>query len=873
MLRIVILGRDELIGWERQRSLHPPVAIAAVVRGGARAGPDRRGRGARAGVAARGWRWLSRLLVAFALLLPGLLPGVHAQVPVGVGFVDALRYDANGHRLYAAGWAASEHANVFISNVVIAVDGQRVYRGRFQQLERPDVVQATGHRDWLLSGWQIEVTLPGGIGAGRHAVDVRFLLTSGEEFKLGAAPAAQAIDIPWRRMPSGRAVAVAAIAVLLPLLVFGSADRLAGWARGRAPAAAVFAASVAASFLLLVATGITGSSLQLALQGSPITRDDAIHWAGAPREIRSDEWRVLTPMAIGQFNHQPRFPVINRNVGIDGQNMLVIGMTGVPVAHISALAKPATWGFFAFDLRRALAWDWWFPFFGCFAALWLLLMRLARIDWRVAAVLAIGVSAAPYSIAYSGWPAYAVAFAAFAVVCAGAALRERRSLVAMLAGVLLGLSAAGFVLVLYPAWQVGLAYLLGPVALAAFLSDRRGLSFDGPQLAAVAIALIVSSALLFAWWSDARDAIAAIGATVYPGQRTSVVGGDIDPWFLIKGLMSPVTMYTNSNLMNQSDAGSFVYVLLPLTVAIVFGWTAARRIDAVSAVILAFVAVALTYMYVGFYPALAERSLWGRTISFRLDLALGLAQALLLARLIAAQRDLESGAGRWANRVAIVTAGATSLAAAATFRLLPAQLADMISPAIVVLSCAALGVVAYLLLTRRAVTAVAIHGAWMVATALPFNPIGQAPTELVMAPGLDRVATGDRQRIAIVGEHTWMVTAVAAGQPVVNTVMYYPQQSLWKRLDPAGEQRSVYNRYQHLLIEPGELPAAGHSFRIESQRPDAVRLTVDAQRFDFRLLGASGVLAPERFAAALGGNATLEREAGQDGWVLFRVAR
>ena len=33
-------------------------------------------------------------------------------------------------------------------------------------------------------------------------------------------------------------------------------------------------------------------------------------------------------------------------------------LTGVPVAHASALAKPATWGFFAFDLRRALAWAW-----------------------------------------------------------------------------------------------------------------------------------------------------------------------------------------------------------------------------------------------------------------------------------------------------------------------------------------------------------------------------------------------------------------------------------------------------------------------------------------------------------------------------------
>jgi len=815
--------------------------------------------------------------IALAFLFTAVVQSALAQTSAGSGFVDVLRYDPAERQLYIGGWAAPEHGSVFASNVSISVGGKQIYRGRFQQLERPDVVTSTGRRDWLASGWQVDVSIPRSIAAGTHAVEVRFILTNGDEFKVSAAPTAQSIEIPPQRMPSRRALAIVAVAVLLPLLLFVSADGLSRTAKSKASAEILFGASVVLSFLLLVAAGVTGSSLRLALAVSPVTTDDAVHWAGKAREIRADEWRVLTPMAIGQFNHDPPLPIINRNVGIDGQNMLVIGMTGVPVAHVSALAKPATWGFFLLDLRRALAWHWWFPFFGCFAALWLLLMRTFRIGWRIAAVLAVSVAAAPYSVVFSGWPAYAVFFPTLAIVAADCALRARRMLVAVLYGALSGLSVAGFALLLYPAWQISLAYLLAPFAIAAFIGHRRELAFGRAQIAAAAVAVVVAALLLAAWWLAARDAIAAIAATVYPGQRATVVGGDIDPWFLIKGLLSPVTMYADSSLMNQSDAGSFIFLLLPLAVGVVLTSIIARRVDAVAAVLLAFVAVALVYMYVGFDTRVAEYTLWGRVIPLRLDLAMGLAQVLLLAWLIGGAQKVRLEALGWTRGVAAITALAVALSSAMMFRLLPAQIAAMISPAIVVLSCIALGVVSYLLLSQRFVAAVGIYGIWMVGTALPFNPVGQAPTAVAAATGWSRAVAAeaapiDLRRVAIIGEHSWTVTVVAAGQPAVNTVMYYPQASLWNNLDPSGEHRKLYNRYQHLLFETSPLPP-GPAHQIDSQRLDAVRVTLDPQRFDFRLLSAGGVLISERTAAALVSNPTLQREAGRDGWVLYRVVR
>src|SRR5262249_49394671 len=123
-------------------------------------------------------------------------------------------------------------------------------------------------------------------------------------------------------------------------------------------------------FLVLVAAGIHGSSIAFAIQEwSP-----GSHYSGyllpriadklgglnvgalgnlalsTPRIDRSDEWIKNTPPALGQFNHDPKFPVVNTNIG-DGQNMLA-WMPNTPVWHLTALARPATWGYFFLGPQR-----------------------------------------------------------------------------------------------------------------------------------------------------------------------------------------------------------------------------------------------------------------------------------------------------------------------------------------------------------------------------------------------------------------------------------------------------------------------------------------------------------------------------------------
>src|SRR5262249_11034790 len=180
-------------------------------------------------------------------------------------------------------------------------------------------------------------------------------------------------------------------------------------------------------FAALVAAGVHGSSIALAIEqwspgssyagyliprlGNQVAGLDANmlkeFGLSKSRFIRTDEYLRNTPLALSQLSHVPRFPVINSTVG-DGENMLLYHLA--PVWHITALARPATWGFFFLGPQRGLAWEWWLPTFGCFTTLTLLLEIILRGHRRLAAFGAFWFCGSAYNVSWSFWPAALVFF-------------------------------------------------------------------------------------------------------------------------------------------------------------------------------------------------------------------------------------------------------------------------------------------------------------------------------------------------------------------------------------------------------------------------------------------------------------------------------
>jgi hypothetical protein len=793
----------------------------------------------------------------------------------GVGYLEAVNFEPKSRQLHVSGWLAPQKSTVFATNLIVRLGSLEVYRGRFERSERPDVAISRNRPDWLSSGFGVRISVPERISGKDVPVSVGVYLSDGSSFDLLQASETQSLNVPAVTAPPTYALIALGLGILSPVAMWFFAA-LPRWRH--VISERWFFLSLAASFCMFVAGGWTGSSMGLLLKHSPMILSDAHPWLGKDLPVRSDEWAVLTPFALAQAAHDPPFPIVNRNLGSEGQNMLVVGMTSVPVKHVSVLARPATWGWFFLDVRRALAWHWWFPFFACYAALCLFFTRFFLLHWKDSAVLALILAVGPYSVGWSGWPAYTLFFALAGILVLRAIffMGDRRLLAPC--GLLLGACAAGFVLVLYPSWQISVAYVTLPFGVAWVLKNRKEMKMTRRQWSSIAIAILVAVGLVAAWYLDAEEAVAAIRHTVYPGGRSTEVGGDIDPWFFIKGWLSPTTMYLNSSsLMVPSDASSYLFLLPATVIAIVVQWVARRRVEVLSAVLILTMSMMLWFMFLGFTNDVSRWTLWGSATTYRMDLALGLVQVLMLAWLCSAQQYgiSQKLTAPWCVLSFVLTIGVL-FGFTHSVALLPTAISELVPMGAVSLAAGGLAVASLALLIRRYSIAIGLVAVWGLAAVVPFNPLTHATQTLRPAPDLVRAisnaqSTGGLGRIAVIGQPEWAMVLPAAGFAVINSVFYYPQEIIWNRLDPDGEYKIVYNRYHrlHLVLDS---VSSESGYTISTPRLDEVRVTLNPDKFNFRLLGADFVMVSIPDGELLMKNSSLVPGDRSFDWMIFSAA-
>lgn len=632
------------------------------------------------------------------------------------------------------------------------------------------------------------------------------------------------------------------------------------------------ATGILAAFVVLVIFGISGSSLNLGYTGSPVLDTSlSLRMAGQARPIRTDEWLVATPLAISQTTHSPKFPIVNKNLGVDGQNMLVVGSGGAPVAHISALARPATWGFFVLDLKRALAWYWWFPLFGCLFALWGVFDLVFPGRWKLGLALSMWFCLSAYVAAWSYWPAYAVFFPSLALWSAIQILRGNSVYVLSLA---LGLALAGFVLMLYPPWQVSLGYLFLLLGISLILRDKLYRNLDASRLIALGMAFVVAAVIIWMWWIDARQAIQIMLDTIYPGERTRVLGGGETVAYLLRGTTNIASLYKVNGNPNQCEVASFVFLFAPLLFALIANCCALSRVRLIEGVLLGFVGYVLVFAFVGVPEFVAKWSLWGRVPELRLDLVLGVAYIMLCGLVLTSEAPAITSFRL--KTLAYLVASSWAVFLVYTMHQLPAGVLVGLTPVTeaTILIAAFLG--GLWLIQGKTNKFIALNIACSFVTVFAFNPMVEAPKEVKVATQLQSVLqqsplpSPNRPRVLVLADTVSAMYLLAAGVPVANGVFYYPQPALWKNLDPTNQSRDAYNRYQHLIFVPGEVKPLA-SYYIETPQPDVVRVVVAPERFRFSLTGAQVVVAPTGVENQLKQNSNLAFVRQAAGWSWFDV--
>ncbi|MFX1802708.1 hypothetical protein PWR66_03415 [Paraburkholderia sp. A1RO-5] len=797
---------------------------------------------------------------------------------VANAFLDTATVDSPSRIVHLSGWAVPEDRTTDPLSLHVFVGGDEIYSGSASRLARPDVARAANRSDWLNSGWALNFTLPATVKSGQQSlrVDVQFGLGQAKTSVASQENASIDVPAPPPRHWTSRVAIIAGVACVVFPLLFAPALRNAcrSMTGRQIPAPAFAAGGVVVCFLIFVCVGVSGSSIPEAQSTIPIQGIQTTVLANTSRSIRSDEWVVVTPSAIGQVRHQPPFPIVNRNMGPDGHNMLVIGMTSVPVWGIAAIARPATWGFFFLPLPQALAWHWWLPVFGCVLAVWACLATLYPLQWRMTLALSLCFVMSPYVVAWSYWPAYVTMFAAATFSAVVALLRTTNIWPKLATAALIVIGASGFALTLYPAWQVPLAYLFAPLLVAVLYRDRTTLRFAASNLIIIGVSLVLAGLILLAWWLDAKDAIHAMMATVYPGQRNAAPGGERDPWFLARGFTNFQTMYWDlRGVSNASEIASFVYFFVPTLFAAFVGRAHLGRHKIVFFTLVGFLAVALWYQFIGFPIELAKFSLWGRTLPKRVDLAVGIASiALIGAAFSTGLREAYDQLPR--RHLAFLGPGAAALIWTAavwlSMKQMPPSILDQFSAHQKMLLLLIVALCSFALAARWAGIFLVAYLAVLIVSVLPFNPwtlISKPPI-----PSIAKCGTAE-ERTLVLSSHVPAMTMMASGCPVLNGVSYYPQESLWRVLDPKSERRDVFNRYQQLVFNAEDLHEST-SPSITSPQADLVAVGLDSRAFNFRQLPIEYVVVPTGGMRQLEQNPSLRRVAPiAPSWERFKVVR
>ncbi|MDP3980131.1 MAG: hypothetical protein Q8Q33_01815 [Chlamydiota bacterium] len=294
---------------------------------------------------------------------------------------------------------------------------------------------------------------------------------------------------------------------------------------------------------------------------------------GEIRSVRSDDYLVGIPLILAQRVHQPAFPVINTLIG-NGQNML---MNQVPIQHWISIFRPHIWGFFI-GSDFGLAWNWWLNILGLFLSFFFVFNIISRNDIFLSAFASLALLFTPFMQFWSLNCAPICTFMALCFISLVRMFSSKSKAEIWIFSLLLAWSGAGFILQLYPPYQITLAYLFLFMSFGYFLREKNYLTLkDNVFHKSLGLTLAFSLTIIIAviFYLQSKEVFDIMLNTDYPGKR-SEIGGGYGLWRLLSSPFVPWLDVRNWHAFfgNICEASSFIF-FFPMTCILVL-WSALR---------------------------------------------------------------------------------------------------------------------------------------------------------------------------------------------------------------------------------------------------------------------------------------------------------
>lgn len=520
---------------------------------------------------------------------------------------------------------------------------------------------------------------------------------------------------------------------------------------------------------------------------------------GKARGIRSDEWLLMTPMYLSQT--MEKFPLINPNIRSNGQNMLFSGYS--PVLNLCMIGNPSVWGFILLGKEYGLSWFWYSRLLLLILLSFEMCMLLTNKNVFISLLGALWISYSPFiQWWFNSHITEYLIWSQMIIVSIWHYINTTSRKVKLFLAIFLIIGVSGFIFHLYPAMQVPIGYMVLIFIFFIVYYDRSKIKLSKYDYILFSSSFVAISILIYLFISNTYDAIKIMMNTSYPGNRV-IKGGGFDFNYLqlyLSNWLLPFKSWSYSYkdyIFSNSCEASTIPNFLP---AIMIGFFWIRKsinykkyLFYALFIYLLFLMTLLLFSYPEWFTKYSLFSYQNRIYNVVHIISFYLSIWVLSI-------TVKDNPLKW-NIIIVITIFVSFIYYYSIKHSLMLPYMGVINSAISILFFSALTLFLLKGMKKPFATLMLIYiiisGFWV-------NPLSRGVDSIYNKVAAEKILAIEKKH----PEQKWVALntwyhgdyLVALGVKTLNSIHFYPDLELWRKLDPAKNYYDIYNRFAHVIV-------------------------------------------------------------------------
>lgn len=252
---------------------------------------------------------------------------------------------------------------------------------------------------------------------------------------------------------------------------------------------------------------------------------------GVSRPIRSDEWAVYLALLESQAQGENNFPYVSNIISSESTDMFIV--YGQPVFDISMIFRIFHIGYLIFGIDKGLSIFWIARLIVLFLVSIEFMKILTKQNKLLSVTAAIMLTFAPviqWWFAINGLVEMLI-YMQLSIIMLKKYMNENSLIKRLLYLIVIAISAGGYILTFYPAWEIPFAYVTIALAIWTIKENYKNCKITKKDISMIVIVLMVFAILMAYIGIKSKDTIATVLNSDYPGSRVETGGGMIKKYF------------------------------------------------------------------------------------------------------------------------------------------------------------------------------------------------------------------------------------------------------------------------------------------------------------------------------------------------------